>query len=67
MVIAPANTGKDITKSKEVKIIDHINKDKCSCFKPLAPIERIEVKKFIDPAIEAIPARCKLKIPQSTA
>ena len=64
--MAPARTGKDSTKRIDVNITDQINKGSLLCFKPLAPIENIVVKKFIDPAIEAAPAKCKLKIPQST-
>jgi hypothetical protein len=62
-VIAPAKTGKDNTKRIEVNTTDQINKGNLLCFKPLAPIENIVVKKLIEPAIEAIPAICKLKIP----
>ena len=52
--MTPANTGKNKPNKIEVNITDHINKGNLLlCFKPLAPIEKIVVKKFIDPAIEA--------------
>jgi hypothetical protein len=66
IVIAPANTGKVITRRKAVKNNDQINKGKRYKVKPLTRIFIIVVIKLIAPAIEDTPDKCKLKIAKST-
>ena len=51
--MALANTGKNKPYKIEVNITDYINKGNLLCFKQLAPIEKIVVKKFIEPLIKA--------------
>jgi hypothetical protein len=66
IVIAAAKTGKEKTNKKAVTNIDHINKGKECIVIPGALILKTVVIKLIDPIKEAAPAKCKLKIAQST-
>jgi hypothetical protein len=66
-VIAPANTGNDNKSNTAVTLIAHKNNGKKPIFIPLAFILKIVTIKFIAPAIDEIPAKCKEKIPKSTA
>lgn len=67
IVIAPAKTGRAVINKKEVIKIDQQNKGNLVISMPLAFIFKIVTIKFIAPIIEDAPARCKLKITQSTA
>jgi hypothetical protein len=64
--MAPASTGSDSRSSIEVTKTVQINKGNLSRPIPRARIFNIVVMKFIDPAIEPAPARCKLNIARST-
>jgi hypothetical protein len=66
IVIAPAKTGKVKTNKNAVKNKAQINKGKRYKVKPLTRIFIIVVIKFIAPAIEETPDKCKLKIAKST-
>jgi len=66
MVMAPAKTGKVKTRRKAVKKRAQINKGKRYNVNPLTRIFIIVVIKLIEPAIEEIPDKCKLKIAKST-
>lgn len=62
----PAKTGSD-NRSKIAVIKEaHTNKGRRQKYKPPTRIFIIVVIKFIAPAIEAAPAKCKLKIARST-
>jgi len=67
IVIPPANTGKDNKSKNAVIKIDQTNKGNLCMVIPRALILKIVEIKLIAPDIEAIPARCKLKIAKSTA
>jgi hypothetical protein len=67
IVIAPANTGKDNNNKNAVINTDQTNKGNLNISIPLQRILYIVTIKFIAPAIEDIPATCKLKIAISTA
>ena len=66
IVIAPAKTGRERTKSHEVIKTAQANKGILCIYIPGARIFITVVIKFIDPAIEETPAMCKLKIAKST-
>jgi hypothetical protein len=66
IVIAPANTGKDINKRIVVIKIDHTNRGMFSSLIFFRIFKIVQIK-LIDPIIDEIPAICKLKIVQSTA
>jgi len=66
-VIAPAKTGKDNNKSIAVINIVHTNNGIIVKYIPKHLIFIIVTKKFIAPAIEDTPAKCKLKMAKSTA
>lgn len=66
-MIAPANTGKEATKRKAVSITAHTKRGIWCIPKPGARILKTVVIKLIEPKIEEIPAKCKLKIATSTA
>lgn len=65
-VIAPAKTGNEISNKKAVIKTDQTNKGNRRKYKPGQRILKIVTIKFIAPAIEEIPAICKLKIAKST-
>jgi len=67
IVIPPAKTGKDNNNKIAVIKIDQTNKGILSKVKPPCRPLIIVVIKFIAPPIEDAPAKCKLKIPRSTA
>ena len=66
-MIAPANTGKDNNNKTAVMITAHKYKLILNNSNFLERIFKIVVMKFIAPAIEETPAKCKLKILKSTA
>jgi len=66
IVIPAANTGKEIIRSNAVTKTAQINKGIIFIFNPGVLILIIVTMKFIDPKIEEIPAKCKLKIAKST-
>lgn len=66
IVIAPASTGNDSSKRTEVIKIAQTYKGSLESFKPCGRMFKIVVRKLIAPRIEEIPAKCKLKIAQST-
>jgi hypothetical protein len=66
IVIAAAKTGNDNNNKTAVTNIDHANKGTKCILNPGALIFNIVVIKFIAPANEAAPAKCKLKIAKST-
>jgi hypothetical protein len=65
-VIAPAKTGNEISNKKAVINTDQTNKGNRLKYKPGQRILKIVTIKFIAPAIEEIPAICKLKMAKST-
>jgi hypothetical protein len=67
IVIAPANTGNDNRRSQAVIKTDQTNKGNLSKVSPRHLILKTVQIKLIAPAIEEIPAKCKLKIAKSTA
>jgi len=67
MVIAPAKTGNDNNSKIAVTKTAHTNNGKRLKTIPRARIFVIVTIKLIAPAIDEIPAKCKLKIAQSTA
>jgi len=67
IVIAPAKTGKDNSSKKAVIKTAQANNGISNKDIPLHLINKIVTIKFIAPAIEEIPAICKLNIPKSTA
>lgn len=67
IVIAPASTGNDNNNKNAVIKTDHTNKGKRCIDIPGVLILKIVVIKLIAPSIDEIPAKCKLKIPKSTA
>jgi len=64
--MAPANTGNDNSNNTAVTNTVHTNKGKRLKLMPLHLIFKIVTIKLIAPAIEEIPAKCKLKIAMST-
>jgi hypothetical protein len=66
MVIALAKTGKDKIKRNTVTKTHQINNLKQINLIKLAFIFLVVLIKLIDPKIELIPAKCKLKIPNTT-
>jgi hypothetical protein len=67
MVIAPANTGRDNNNNTAVIRTAQTNKGNLRKYIPGHRIFIIVTIKLIAPAIEEIPAMCKLKIAKSTA
>jgi len=67
IVIAPAKTGKDNNNKIAVINIVHTNKGITVKYIPKQRILKIVTIKFIAPAIDETPAKCKLKIAKSTA
>jgi hypothetical protein len=67
MVIAPAKTGKESNNKIAVIKTDHTNKGNLRKYIPGQRIFTIVTIKLIAPAIEEIPAICKLNIAKSTA
>jgi hypothetical protein len=65
-VIAPASTGSDNKRRTAVTKTDQINRGKLSNLMKLEPMFKIVEIKLIAPKIEEIPAKCKLKIAEST-
>ena len=65
-MIAPASTGKDNNNKKAVTNTVHTNRGKRLNNIPLHLILTIVTIKLIAPAIEEIPAKCKLNIAVST-
>jgi len=66
MVIAPANTGSDNSKSTAVIITDHPNRGIRSKIIPNTRRFPKVLIKFTAPKIDLTPARCKEKIAKST-
>jgi hypothetical protein len=67
IVIPPANTGNESNNKKDVVSTAQTNSGILLKYNPRALILKIVEIKLIAPAIEEIPARCKLKIAKSTA
>jgi hypothetical protein len=67
MVIAPANTGRDNNNKNAVINTLQTKRGILKISIPLSLILIIVVIKFIAPAIEEAPAKCKLNIDKSTA
>ena len=67
MVIAPASTGSDSNNKTAVIITDQQNRGKLYIAKPIPRVLRIVAIKLIAPSILDAPAKCRLKIPKSTA
>jgi hypothetical protein len=63
----PANTGNDSKSKNAVIKTDQTNKGNLCIVIPRARILKIVEIKLIAPDIDAIPAKCKLKIARSTA
>jgi hypothetical protein len=66
IVIAPANTGNDNNNKKAVTKIAQTNKGILCIFNPGVLIFITVVIKLIEPKIDDVPAKCKLKIAKST-
>jgi hypothetical protein len=66
MVIAPAKTGNDRSNKKAVIKTDHTKSGNLRKYKPGQRILKIVTIKLMAPAIEEIPAICKLKMAKST-
>jgi len=66
IVIAAAKTGNENANKKAVTNIAHINKGKVCIVIPGDLILKTVVIKLIAPIKEAAPAKCKLKMAQST-
>lgn len=66
-MIAPARTGRERSNKKAVIRILQTNKGIAYRGIPWARILKIVTIKLIAPKIEDIPAKCRLKIPKSTA
>jgi hypothetical protein len=66
IVIAPANTGKDVNNKIAVINTAQTKRGSLCIVIPGALIFKIVVIKLIAPKIEEIPAKCKLKIAKST-
>jgi hypothetical protein len=67
MVIAPANTGNESNNRTEVTKTDQIYSGTLLALTPGPRILIIVVMKFIEPAIDETPAKCKLNIAKSVA
>jgi hypothetical protein len=67
MVIAPAKIGSDNNNKMAVISTAHTNKGNLRKYRPGHLILSIVTIKLIAPAIEEIPAMCKLKMAKSTA
>lgn len=67
IVIAPARTGKDSNNRIAVNSTDQTNRGISSIVSASGRILEIVVMKFAEPKILLTPARCKEKIPKSTA
>ena len=67
IVIAPASTGNDSNNKNAVINTVHINNGSLLKVIPRHRIFHIVIIKFIAPAIDEIPAKCREKIPKSTA
>jgi len=65
IVIAPANTGKLNNNKNAVIKTDHTNSGKRFINIPRHRMLKIVTIKFIAPAIDETPAKCKAKIPAS--
>jgi len=66
IVIAPAKTGRDSRSKIDVIKTVQINRGSLSIDTPRPRILIMVVKKFIAPAIDPAPAKCKLNIARST-
>jgi len=66
IVIAPARTGNDKSRSTAVINIVQTNKGSLLIVRPIARMLTIVVIKLIAPKIEEAPAKCKLNIAKST-
>jgi hypothetical protein len=66
IVIPPAKTGKDNKSKKEVTKTDQTNKGNLCINAPGFLILSIVTMKLIEPKIEDVPDKCKLKIAKST-
>jgi len=67
IVIAPARTGRERRRRKAVRRTDQAKRGIISKERPADRILIIVVIKLIEPRIEETPARCREKIPKSTA
>jgi hypothetical protein len=66
IVIAAAKTGRVNTNKKAVNKLAQIKSGALNIVKPGTLIAIMVVIKFMEPAIEEIPAKCKLNIAKST-
>lgn len=66
IVIAPARTGRESSKSRAVIPIDHTNSGIRSGFMLFGFMLIVVVMKFTAPRIDETPARCNEKIARST-
>lgn len=66
MVIAPANTGRENSRRKEVTSIDQTNRGRRSLLNPEKRIVKIVVIKLMELRIEDTPPKCKEKMAKST-
>jgi hypothetical protein len=64
--MAPAKTGREKRRRKEVTIMDHTKRGSRSILNPENRIVKIVVIKLIELRIEDTPPRCKEKIAKST-
>ena len=67
LVIAPARTGRERSRRNAVIRTAHTNRGILCVLNPAARLLSIVTIKLIAPRMEDIPARCRLKIPKSTA
>jgi hypothetical protein len=67
IVIAAASTGRERSSKKAVIRILQANSGMMCKFSPKERMLKTVTIKLIAPRIEDIPARCRLKIPKSTA
>jgi len=67
MVIAPARTGRDSSKSTAVTSVAHVNRGITCNEIPGARMLMLVTIKLIAPRVLLIPARCSAKIARSTA
>jgi len=65
--MAAPKTGKDNNNNHAVINTAHTNKGNLNIVMPFTLIFNIVTMKLIAPKIDEIPAKCKLKIPKSTA
>ena len=66
IVIPPANTGNESNNKKEVTNTDHTNKGNLCIKVPGFLMFKMVTIKLIEPKIEEVPDKCKLKIAKST-